>query len=339
MRIEPLWQALEADALAGEQGLSGWLLRLARPLPSCPLFVGLEPASRRRAVFLRLAAEWVPARRRWPRCRGLEAVAVRIEQETHFGVILKESRFSDVFTALAEDLDRRVAAAAGAAEQAKVFLGQLARWQKFLSASHDGLGEEEQRGLWGELHFLRTHLLTGLGANAVTGWKGGEKAHQDFQFATGAAEVKTTLAKRPQVVRITSERQLDSSGWRALFLHVVALETRDGGGETLPALVATLRSTLAGEAAALESFEDGLLAYGYLDAHSGRYAERGYLVRSEATFKVRRSFPRLVEKDLPAGLGEVSYGLSLAALETFAVEPSIASAILGGQKPKSKIRN
>jgi Putative PD-(D/E)XK family member, (DUF4420) len=324
MRIEPLWKALEADALAGKTGSSGWLLRLAHPLPTCPLFIALEQASRRRAVFLRLPAERVPVRRHWPRCRGLEAVAVRIEQETHFGVVLKEPRFADVFTALAEDLDRRVAVAGGAAEQATVFLGQLARWQKFLSASHDGLGEDEQRGLWGELHFLRAHLLPGLGAEAVAGWKGGEKAHQDYQFETGAAEVKTTLAKRPQVVRITSERQLDSSGWRALFLHVVALETREGGGETLPGLVAALRSALAEEASALEDFEDGLLAYGYLDLHAGRYSERGYLIRSETTFHVRRGFPRLEEKDLPTGVGEVNYGLSLAAVQRFAIETRTA---------------
>lgn len=253
---------------------------------------------------------------------------MRIEQETHFGVILKEPRFADVFTALAEDLAGRVGDASDPAEQAGVFLGQLARWQKFLSASQEGLGDEEQRGLWGELHFLRTHLLPGMGADAVAGWKGGEKAHQDFQFEAGAAEVKTTLAKRPQVVRITSERQLDSAGWRALFLHVVALEPRDGGGETLPALVASFRVALAGEAAALETFEDGLLAYGYLDAHAGRYAERGYLVRSETTFRVRRGFPRLVEKDLPPGIGDVSYGLSIAALEAFAVETGVVVARL-----------
>lgn len=338
MRIDALWQALEEDALAGQSGSSGWLFRLALPQPGCPLFIALETASRRRAVFLRLAAEQMPARRRWPRCRGLEAVAVRFEEETHFGVVLKEPRFADVFTALTEDLVRRVAAATGAAEQARVFLGRLARWQKFLSVSQDGLGEEEQRGLWGELHFLRTHLLTGLGTESVTGWKGGEKAHQDFQFQNGAAEVKTTLAKQPQVVRITSERQLDSSCWRALFLHVVVLESRDGGGETLPALVASLRAALAEDAAASEAFEDALLAYAYLDGHAGRYAERGYLVRSEATFHVRRGFPRLLEKDLPSGIGEVSYGLSLAAVEPFAVETASALAKLYPPSPRSSPR-
>ena len=328
MRIEGLWQALEADALAGQSGSCGWLLRLARPHPGCLLFIGLEPASRRRAVLLRLPPALVPIRRRWPRCRGLEAVVMRIEEEPHFGVILKEPRFADVFNSLAEDLARRVAAVADPDQQARVFLGQLARWQKFLSASHDGLGDEAQRGLWGELHFLRAHLLPGLGPEAVSGWRGGEGAHQDFQFASGAAEVKTTLAKPPQVVRITSERQLDDAGWRTLCLHVVVLEAREGSGETLPDLVAALRGALAGEGAAAEALEDGLIAYGYHDAHAGRYAERGYRVRREATFRVRRGFPRLVEKNLPAGIGDVSYGLAVAALDPFSLETAVAVARL-----------
>lgn len=82
-----------------------------------------------------------------------------------------------------------------------------------------------------------------------------------------------------------------------------------------------------------------MLAYGYHDAHAGRYAERGYLVRSETTFQVRRGFPRLVEKDLPTGVGEVSYGLSLAAVEPFAIEPGTAVARLAPSSPRSKPRN
>ena len=182
--------------------------------------------------------------------------------------------------------------------------------------------------------------MPALDPMAVAGWKGGERAHQDFQFPTGAVEVKTTLAKQPQVVRITSERQLDDSAWPALFLQVIALETRDGGGETLPTMVATLRAKLMSDGTALESFEDGLVAYGYLDAHVSRYAERGYLVRSEKLFHVKRGFPRLTERELAPGIGDVDYGLAVAACESFATKPAPALATLGGhpvsQKPKNR---
>lgn len=338
MKIEALWQALEADAAAGKVGVRGWLLRLARPDADCPLFVALELTSRRRAVLLRLPGVSVPSRRLWPRCKGLEPLALDIEGSAHFGVVLKEPRFGDVFAALSEDLARRVSEAASPAEQARAFLGQLARWQKFLSTSQEGLTEEQQRGLWGELHFLREHLLGALGSAAVTSWKGGEKAHQDFQFPTGAVEVKTTLAKQPQVVRITSERQLDDSSWPALYLQVTALDARDGGGETLPEIVASLRDELSGDVAAHERFEDALLVADYLDAHSGRYAERGYRVRKEKLFRVRRGFPRLVERDLPTGVGDTSYGLSVSACEAFSVSSEVMLATLVKPEKKAKGR-
>ena len=337
MQIEDLWKALELDAAAGKTGASGWLIRLSQPAAACPLFVGLELASRRRAVLLRLPSASVPARSHWPRCKGLEPLAVSIGGSAHFGVALKEVRFADVFTALTEDLVRRVTVAGDSAAQARAFLGQLARWQKFLSATFEGLSEEAQRGLWGELYFLREHLLPKIGVAVVHCWKGGERAHQDFQFESSAVEVKTTLAKQPQVVRITSERQLDDSAWDVLFLNVIALDVRDGGGETLPTMIASLRSKFASDAVALEQFEDELLAIGYHDSHAARYADHGYTVRAVGFFRVGPKFPNLVEADMPAGVGDANYALSVAACEPFRVDPgAVEAAVAAAPKPKAK---
>lgn len=328
MMIRELWQALESETSVG-LGSSGWMLRLAKPRPNCPLFIAVELSSRRRAIFLQLPASSVPPQRHWPHCRGLDTAAQLIGREIYFGVILKELLFTDVFTALAEDLARRVEVTTGdPRELATVFISQLNRWQKFLSSSHDGLGNEQQQGLWGELHLLRTHLLPNLGPNAALCWKGGKKAHQDFQFERGAVEVKTTLARQPQLIRISSERQLDSTGWDALFLHIVALEVRDSGGETLPALVASLRSAISNNTTATEAVEDGLLAYGYFDSHAEQYLNRSYFSRAETTYQVKRGFPRIIEEDLPHGVGEVSYGLSINALEPFLIDKNAAIAQL-----------
>lgn len=320
MRIEELWKVLESDADAGKPGAGGWLLRLTRPTTGCPLFVGVELASRRRAILLQLPAVSMPPRRLWPHCKGLVTLAIQMEGNTFFAVALKEPRHGDVFTALSEDLARRMSEVETPAEHVRSFLGQLARWQKFLSVSLEGLSEEVQRGLWGELHFLREYLVPALGTVAVAGWKGPMQAHQDFQFENGAVEVKTTLAKQPQVVRITSERQLDDSNWSALFLYVLALDVRQDGGENLVSMVAMLRMKLTGDAAAQEQFEDALLAVGYLDNHAELYADRGYVIRSQKAFSVKQEFPRLLERHLPTGIGDVSYGLAVGACESFNVD-------------------
>ena len=322
--IEAQWMELEA-----EPPFIGWRLLLARPMKGFPLQSALEGTSRRRAILLRAPAEVIPTRKKWPSCRGLIVFTENISEHAHCGVSLKDERFADVFTALAEDLARRVAETNSAAEAVGVFFGQLGRWQKFLAAESEGLSPEAQRGLWGELHCLHERLVPVMGVEmAVEGWKGGQKAHQDFQFPSGAIEVKTTTAKQPQAIRITSERQLDDSEWALLFLHVLIIESRENNAATLPCLVESLRSQLAAHQTLREVFEDALLASGYMDAHAGLYSGHGYLVRAAHGYRVRKKFPRLVETTLPSGVGDVNYAISLAACEPFLVTPEHALAEL-----------
>lgn len=217
-----------------------------------------------------------------------------------------------------------------------MFLGQLRRWQRFLASKAEGLTPAEQRGLWGELHLLQSLLLPALGPEgAVAGWKGPEGAHQDFQYANAWVEVKTTLAKQPQSVRITSERQLDDTRGPALFLHVLALESQSAGADTLPARVASLRAALAPTPAAREVFEDALLAAGYRDLDAPRYAAPGYAVRRADTFRVAPEFPRIIEGPLPVGVGDVSYALDLAACAPFATTADALVGVLVQPSPAS----
>lgn len=329
--IETLWSELESE---GDP--SGWRMRLARPQPGYPLHVALEGGTRRRALLLRTPIEAIPPRRDWPTCHGLEFFTESVNGHPHCGVALLESRFADVFAAVAEDLARRVGDTATPGEAVRTLLGQLAKWQRFLAAGSDELGDEAQRGLWGELHCLRHRLLPFFetvadGHAAIVGWKGSRRTHQDFQYSGGALEVKTTTSKHPVSVRITSERQLDDTAWPALFLHVLVLDARDNGHDSLPTMVAVLRDTLGRCApAAREPFEDGLFAAGYLDAHAPRYSERGYSLREEHWFRVWGAFPRLVESTMPAGTGDASYLLSVAACSSFSVLPQDALTTLAG---------
>ena len=261
MKIEELWPQLEAarTAAANRHGAAGWVLRQLRPESTCPLHVALELSAGRRGLLLRIATDLLPAKRRWPACRGLEVLAVPEGAEVLFGVALKDLRNTDVFTALAEDLARRITDAPDASARIAALLGGLARWQKFLAVRAEGLGIEAQRGLWAELHFLRTELIPLTGAeSAVAAWQGPTGAAQDFLLPAGAVDVKATSAKPPFVVPISSERQLDARGLRALFLRHYALAEREGAGESLPKAVAATRAAVA-ESGAVELFEDRLL--------------------------------------------------------------------------------
>jgi len=51
-------------------------------------------------------------------------------------------------------------------------------------------------------------------------------------------------------------------------------------------------------------------------------------VRGERTYQVRSGFPRLVEIDLPTGVGDVNFAVNLAACEPFAAPvPAMLAAL------------
>jgi hypothetical protein len=315
-----LWREMEAE------GGSVWRLRLARKQGTSPLVLALEPANHSRVLLVPVPGITLPARREWPECRGLEWLTISLEDVPYWGVRLRDSTCTDVFTALAQDLDDRLALAHGTEQAAAELFGRLRLWQQFLKAWQEGMGLEVRRGLWGELHFLHSHLLPVFGASAaIKGWKAGTAAHQDFQFPHAAVEIKTTAAKQPQSIRITSERQLDETGVGALFLHVVIVDEREvlaaagAPGQSLPALVATLRTSLADDAATLALFNDLLFQRGWLNEHAPRYESHRLTVRNELSHQVQSGFPRLIESNLPVGVGDVNYALALSACVSFAM--------------------
>jgi len=328
MTIEQLWREMEQDAEAGAG--AAWLTRFAQPQSGTPLLAGLETTTRTRALLLSATPQMLPPRSEWPECRGLELQSILLGTEPYLAVRLRDSASRDVFAVLGESV---IAAVGDTQERVAVgrLMNSLHRWRQFLAVASEGLSLEAQRGLWGELHFLSAQLVPALGpAAAVDSWKGGAAAHQDFQFATASIEVKTTTAKQPQSVRITSERQLDATGAGTLFLHVIVLDEREvrapadsALGQSLPMLILTIRNLVVADSRAFGVLQDQLFSAGWLDVHAHRYEAWRWTVRIEHTFQVTDEFPRLTESDLPAGVGDVNYALSLDACEPFKVAPNM----------------
>jgi hypothetical protein len=323
MKIDEIWRELEAEI----RSEASWLTRLARPQTGYPILVGLEQATRTRALLLPVGKKDLPHRTEWPEYRSLELALMALNSTPHLCVRLRESSFADVFSALAEDVVPRIGACPDGKRAVSILMDRLHLWQKFLKSAGQGLSLEDQKGLWGELYTLRSHMLPGRGATeALAGWKGRAAAHQDFQFPDGAVEIKTTSAKQPLSIRITSERQLDNTGVGNLFLHVLVVDEREvpagdeGPGLSLPGLIAGIREQLSDEAVMLALFNDRLIEAGWLDPMASRYEGRRWTLRAEHTYRVAGDFPRIIEASLPPGIGDVSYAISLYACAAFEVQ-------------------
>jgi hypothetical protein len=262
----------------------------------------------------------------------VSVVLLRGDQSGHSTLELQldEAGADDVFTALVADVARSTAGADDDEAAVRIFIGRLGRWMRLLQRETQGLSGERQRGLYAELWFIRERLAPVAGlVEAVHAWQGPSGAPHDFQTASGSIEIKSTATNQPQVIRISSERQLDETGTPALRLLHVSLDVHRDSGESLPEMVASLRAALAG-GPVVALFEDRLLDAGFADVHATQYAHTGYTLREANFFELGEEFPRITEHSLPPGIGQVSYTLSVAACLPFRIDDQAAMASLGG---------
>lgn len=316
------WKQLEA---APSGAGAGYLSRRIEPGAVVDLFLAVEKPSNTRLLFVRIAGTIRVAEKDLPRAEGFE---VRKGFETvegkkchHLAVRLTRPRFADMFATLVDDVVFHVARTTAEAAAIHALIDRLERWQSFLKRhAAEGLNDESQQGLYGELCFLGRYAMPRLGVRAaLCSWKGPIGSSQDFQTPSVSVEVKAASGKQHQKLTISNERQLDSTGSGVLLLFHLSLDVRDGAGESLPARVAATRVMVEADPIAAAEFERLLFEAGYLDCHSQTYESRGYTVRETNFFEVRGDFPRIVEADLRSGVGDVRYTISVAECRHYAV--------------------
>lgn len=274
---------------------------------------------------------------RVPPCRGIR---VELEEQggggeperTRLAIVLEEERLREIFAVLSADLVNAIVAEPSSAGALRRCIDRLSMWQGlFDRIAPDGLSEERQRGLFGELVVLDLLFLdSGSLLDGVAAWIGSDSAHQDFRRGGLAIEVKATLAKRHAKIMISNEKQLDERPHDTLVLASVRLDDSESHGLSLPDLVAELRSRLAGDEPAARLFDERLMLADYLDVHACVYEARRYRVASTRWFRVEGEFPRLTEVNLPAGVGDIHYSIIADDLGVWEMDEEIVRSMTGG---------
>ncbi|SEP19390.1 PD-(D/E)XK motif protein [Nitrosovibrio sp. Nv6] len=250
---------------------------------------------------------------RVPTCRGVRVTHEVLETNsgvrTILRVMLEDQRLLDIFAVLSADLVNVVALERGGASALRRCIDRLCMWQGLLErVPLEGLSDESQRGLFGELMVLEHLQLSALDPLVgVLSWVGPDGAHQDFEIEGLAVEVKTTFTKRRTRLMIANEKQLDERTHHTLLLAHVRLDESATEGITLPDLVSRLRIALQPDPAASREFDLRLMQCGYLDVHAPLYGAHRFRVFGMRIFRVDGDFPRLTEANLPPGVGDIRY--------------------------------
>ncbi len=281
-------------------------------------------------LMLRLASMPDPLPR-LPKLKNLVASFRHTSGSAAFVLGLKEPSQAELFETLCRDVVAAGEAGESLDEALARCLQRTRRWHRLLRGGmRSGLSVEEQRGLVGELAFLRK-LVEGLGAEpAIEAWTGPTGSAKDFEFIGSCVEVKARRAAATPFVAISSEDQLaDVDGCR-LFLNIANVASAvTPEGETLHDHVRMTAQHFDGEGSTYDAWEEALYATGYEPEDD--YDGRRWALGEAASYEVVEGFPR-IETPLPSGVTNVRYAISLSALEPFKLDVDLVGLVRDSMK-------
>lgn len=309
-RIEQIWAELESS-ISPEIGILYKRLS-GEVLP--PVYIAMKYPERLRCIAVHLESDSVTSS--FNLC-NLKDIRIDKMNDTKnpgkffFLIVLANNQHKDIFSTLSEDLINLVSSITQEAELIKKLINRLEKWRLlFEKVRQQGLSNEAQLGLYGELFFLRKFLYNSENFQfCIDSWKGPERAVQDYQYADWAVEIKSTLGKNQQKLYISSERQLDISIISKVFLVHYSFEARQNYGETLNDIVDDLFKILSNNHTANYLFNLRLLEADYFLIHRHIYSIIGYSIRKENIYKITDNFPKITESMVPSGVGDVHYSL------------------------------
>lgn len=294
-RFDFFWVALEA----GMPGLMLRLPKLPQPVPS------------------------------FPKLRNLVASLRPVPGGAAFVLGLKERSQVEIFETLCRDVIRAGEDGRDLDEALSRALQRTRRWHHLLRGGKtNGLSVEEQRGLVGELGFLR-ELVSGFGPEtAIEAWTGPTGSAKDFEIIGTCVEVKARRVAAKPFVAISSEDQLADVEGSRLFLRVVNVASAVlPEGKSLHDHVRATASFFEKEGSAFEAWEDALFSTGYDPEND--YDDRRWLLGATNDYEVTEGFPR-ISSPLETGVENVRYAIALDACEPFKLQGDLIDVIRKG---------
>ncbi|MDZ7640955.1 MAG: PD-(D/E)XK motif protein [Desulfurivibrio sp.] len=230
----------------------------------------------------------------------------------------------DIFHSLCLDLLKATIECSSDESVVAVIMRRLERWHLFLKTNRARiLSELEQKGLIGELLFLKDYLLPRYKVSeALSFWQGPLDAPQDFCIGETAVEVKCQLGTSKPLIRISSIGQLHTQLER-IYLFVVTVGKSSQVADNvinLPIIINEIRESIQNtQPSAADIFEVLLLKAGFMDLDE--YDGYSFVVSRCRFYKVTDDFPRLFPDNIPEGIANVTMDIVLEKCSKLIIEP------------------
>ena len=266
---------------------------------------------------------------RLPKLKNLDASFRSVSGGSAFVLGLKERSQVEIFETLCRDVVEAGEAGANIKEALARALQRTRRWYHLLRGGKArGLSVEEQRGLVGELAFLRELALAIGPHTAIEAWTGPTGSAKDFELIGCCIELKTKRVAAKPFVTISSEDQLSDVEGSNLCLRVVNVASAVlPEGQSLHDHVRITSEMFEADSIAFEVWEETLYSTGY-DSEND-YDNRRWLLGEATDYDVADGFPR-ISNPLAQGVENVRYTLALDACEPFILTVDLMDLIRKG---------
>ena len=200
----------------------------------------------------------------------------------------------------------------------RVFIQRSYRWLALMKGGFkQRLSDEVQKGLIGELYFLKNTLFQTIGIrDSLDSWKGPIPQPKDFYLDKMQVEVKS-IKRDGTSVSISSENQLELISNDELFLSVFGISPNKNG-KTLTDWCYELEDLITNnDLADLEKYNELLLDAGF--EYKDDYSDKKWEIEEISYYSVTKEFPRIVKSEISAGISKVEYLLDLSYIKEFKI--------------------
>ncbi|MGD7045651.1 PD-(D/E)XK motif protein [Jeotgalibacillus proteolyticus] len=289
------------------------------------VFCGIDNASESRYFFIEIPdGPWEDEQMKsLPKWHGLQ---IKMEHHDTFGplndryfieFIQADPDTGDLFETIMQNLFDHVITRDPDEPLFTVIYKVLEKWRSFFRrGGYKKLNEDQQRGLFGELWFMRKWIENNPDRPPLLleSWGGPLSDRVDFRTNGFGVEIKTVRDQINKRVRISNEKQLRiTDAVPEIYLYVCYLEESRNIGHTLQDLVDELRIHFYLFSLQLRlKFDDLLRSSGFSD---NEYTDLYLNVLEEETYTVDNRFPMIPVESLPKGISHVSYSIDLSHCE------------------------
>lgn len=293
------------------------------------VFIATDFNKNIRSLFIDLPPEIYINQNRLPLFRGLQINEVNISiGDYHNHRFLKISQTipetENIFELFVSDICNDIISLSSFSTLESTLIFSLNEWKIFFEkCAEELLSLSVQQGLFGELSFLESYILKKYPAyDSMLYWTGAKRTNHDFQFQSIAVEIKTSTGKQHKKIQINSEKQLDPTGLKKLYMILYCLNIHDNDPEkSISSKIKSVRNIISDDPVALSIFEAQLIRAGYNKDNAHLYTS-GFSISRIKLYEISDGFPSITASILPEGVGDLKYSIMVSSCGKFEITES-----------------